>query len=282
MFCIEATPLDFMSYPNPYPYHEDGYSSMPTTPRTPYPWDVQDLVDANSGAGFHQHQAPQAQQQQQDINLNLYDQPAPSPNPNPPLQVIRLEERAPPPARATKSSSQRRDSEDASHERPEGQHKPRIRVDTNAAGPSRASVEPAARAYHPYRRPQTGHSDASSSATGSGSGSRRRDESQSQSHVRFAGQGQPQGSMSAPRIANLGSSIRSTRCVPLSVIWLDAVVDVCRPRRPVLAFRFIVLRWPAVRAVSPRNRNLRQRKTLLSRRRASSSFVQMSTTTLAS
>lgn len=269
---------------------------MPTTPRPPYPWDLQeqgqDSGNGHAGVNSQQQQEIQPQQQvqqhqQQEVNLSLYSRQAHSPNPNPPLQMIQLEERPAAPVMATGSSSQCRGGEGASHERPEGQHKPRIRVDTtsplSAMGPTRGSAEPtAARGYHPYRRPQTGHGDVTSAATASGSGSRRRDESQSQSHVRFAGQGQPQGSMSAPRIASLGSSIGSTKYVFVFPFWLDAVLDVCRPLRPVFAFCISVPRWPAVRVVSlhSRNRNLR-RKIRQPRRRANSSSGQMSTTTRA-
>lgn len=99
-----------------------------------------------------------------------------------------------------------------------GEYKPRIQVDTSrpstSAGPASASgsgsgpvrVSPTARGhaqFHPYRRPQ------------SGAGRSRRDTEQ---HVRFAGEGQPQGLMSAPsatpssRIVSLGSTIGSMRC----------------------------------------------------------------------
>ncbi|KZP28357.1 hypothetical protein FIBSPDRAFT_852862 [Athelia psychrophila] len=226
-----------MSYPNQYPYHEGGYSSMPTTPRTPYPWDLQ---EQDPSANFHQQQDPQQQQQQlqQPQPQEIYDQPAPPP-PNPPLLMIQLEERPP------VVTSQRRSSEDsASHERPEGQYKPRIRVDTtsplsatgSSAGPTRA--EPTARGYHPYRRPQSGHGDAAAPA----SGSRRRDES----HVRFAGQGQPQGSMSAPsapsRITSLGSTIGSTSSPLANATRSFTPQPQLRPDAPTSATRRFLIR----------------------------------------
>ena len=95
-----------------------------------------------------------------------------------------------------------------------GEFKPRIHVDTRptSSGPGSAGsttgpvrLSPTARGqaqFHPYRRSQ------------GDSGRSRRD---TEHHVRFAGQGQPQGSMSAPsaapsRIAGLGNTIGSLRC----------------------------------------------------------------------
>ncbi|KAF7968532.1 hypothetical protein HWV62_30193 [Athelia sp. TMB] len=172
-----------MSYPS-YPYHEGGYSSMPTTPRTPYPWDLQEQ-DASPYQQpqdqQQQQQAPQQQEPPQQMQMqppqDAYDPPAP---PHPPLQMIQLEERPPPAARRAS----------AEHERPDGPHahahKPRIRVDTRA-------TSPAAKGFHPYRRPDSGRREA---------------------HVRFAA-GQPQGSMSAPSVpgpsrASLGSTSTSS------------------------------------------------------------------------
>ncbi|KAF7975684.1 hypothetical protein HWV62_8791 [Athelia sp. TMB] len=176
-----------MSYPS-YPYHEGGYSSMPTTPRTPYPWDLQEQdtspyqqqpQDQQQQPPQDQHQQEPQQQMQMQPPQDAYDPPAP---PHPPLQMIQLEERPPPAARRAS----------AEHERPDGPHahKPRIRVDTRA-------TSPAAKGFHPYRRPADG-----------GSGSAR------QAHVRFAA-GQPQGSMSAPSVpgpsrTSLGSTSTSS------------------------------------------------------------------------
>ena len=99
----------------------------------------------------------------------------------------------------------------------EGRVEPRIHVDTSrpstssgvsaGSGSGPVRVSPTARGqaqFHPYRRPQ------------SSAGRSRRDTEQ---HVRFVGEGQPQGPMSAPsapsapsRIVSLGATIGSMRC----------------------------------------------------------------------
>jgi hypothetical protein len=218
-----------MSYPGNYPYHEGGYSSMPTTPRAPYPWDLEQ--NTNQPGNFQQQEQPQQQQSQPPPPQDVFES---NPPPNPPIQTIQLEERVP------IVPSQRR--EDYELERVQthsralpsqrhegrlaegriGEFKPHIHVDTSrpstssgpasagsASGPARHSPTARSQAqYHPYRRPQ---SDA---------GRSRRDTEQ---HVRFAGQGQPQGlsvpanTMSAPpsvpsRITSLGTTIGSMRC----------------------------------------------------------------------
>lgn len=109
-----------------------------------------------------------------------------------------------------------------------GEFKPQIQVDTSrpssSAGPASAGsaagpvrVSPTARGqtqYHPYRR--TSHNEA---------GKSRRDAVEQ--HVRFVGQGQPQGSMSAPsapsRISSLGSAVGSLRCA------LQSSFKLCEP-----------------------------------------------------
>ena len=209
-----------MSYPGGYPFHE-GYSSMPTTPRAQYAWELEQNPSqpGNFQQQQQQEQQPQPPPQQEPFELN--------PSPNPPIQTIQLEERTP------IVPSQRREDFDLervqTHSRalpPQrlegrlaegraGEFKPRIHVDTSrpstSSGPASAGstsgpvrLSPVARGqtqFHPYRRPQ---SDASRS---------RRDTEQ---HVRFAGPGQPQGSMSAPsapsRITSLGTAIGSMRC----------------------------------------------------------------------
>jgi len=209
-----------MSYPGGYPYHEGGYSSMPSTPRTSYPWELEQ--NPNQPGNFQQPEQSQQQQQPQ----------APPPQqelyPNPPIQTIQLEERVPivPSQRREEYELERVQThsralppqrlEGRLAEDRAGEFKPHIHVDTSrpssSSGPASAGstsgpvrVSPTARGqaqFHPYRRPQ---SDASRS---------RRD---TELHVRFAGQGQPQGSMSAPssapsRITNLGTTIGSMRC----------------------------------------------------------------------
>ncbi|KIM78219.1 hypothetical protein PILCRDRAFT_599921 [Piloderma croceum F 1598] len=214
-----------MSYPGGYPYHEGGYSSMPSTPRASYSWELEQ--NPNQPGNFQQPEQPQQQQQAQPPppQQELYESNPPS---NPPIQTIQLEERVP------IVPSQRREDYELERvqthsralppQRPEGrlaesrggEFKPHIQVDTSrpgsSSGPASAGstsgpmrVSPTARGqaqFHPYRRP---HGDA---------GRPRRD---TELHVRFAGQGQPQGSMSAPsaappRITSLGSTIGSMRC----------------------------------------------------------------------
>lgn len=147
-------------------------------------------------------------------------------------------------------------------------NKPRIQVDTSrpstSAGPASAGgggsgsgsgplrVSPTARGqaqFHPYRRPQ------------SGAGRSRRDNTEQ--HVRFAGEGQPQGSMSAPspapssRIVSLGSTTGSMRCASSSFsLGLRPNISVAL----LAALQLLVLRVAS----------------LLSKNYAGSSFVQMS------
>jgi hypothetical protein len=157
----------------------------------------------------------------------LHQQELYEPNPPPPIQTIQLEERVPivPSQRREDYELERVQTQPSAlpQQRLEGrlaegrarEYKTPIHVDTShpstssgpasagsTSGPVRHSPITRSQAqFHPYRRPQ---GDA---------GRSRRD---TEHHVRFGGQGQPQGSMSAPsapsRITSLGTAIGSMRC----------------------------------------------------------------------
>lgn len=247
---------------------------MPTTPGTP--WDT----EQNMGSFQPSPQEIQQLQSQQPPQFHhtppqqeFFDPQQQQPPPPPPIQTIQLEERVPivpsqrlpeehERERARVLSQQRREGRTAEGRVGASSYKPHIQVDTSLAGPSSAGasvtgpvrLSPTTRGqshrYDPYRRPS------------SGAGKPRRDRDTEQ-HVRFnVGQGQPpQGSMSAPssapsRIASLGSTIVSTRCVsplpnsPLS--WSE------RKRPSLLSFvRCSALQTNPVQDVPPLNKSQR-------------------------
>lgn len=210
---------------------------MPTTPRTPYPWDLEQTPSANFQQPQEQHLQIQ-HQPPQPSPTDVYEQQIQPPNP--PLQTIQLEEHVPIVRSQRREDYERERSSRRVDERPDGQHKPRICVDTtsssSAAGGGPVRLSPtASRGYHPYRRAQSGD------AAASGSGSRSRRDTEQQPQVRFAGQGQPQGSMSAPsarsRITSLGSTIGATRCATFSPRSLSSAVRTqISPRSCLLSF----------------------------------------------
>lgn len=215
-----------MPFPG-YPYTEGDYSSMPTTPGTP--WDT--TTDKNIGSSFHP--SPQdIQQLQQPTQFHhhtppqqeFFDPQQQQPLP-PPIQTIQLEEHVPiVPSqqlpeeyeRERTKTQKRREGRTAEGRAGASSYKPQIQVDTSLAGTSSAAAGPArvspmtrgqTHRYDPYRRPS------------SGAGNKPRRDRDTEQHVRFnVRQGQtPQGSMSAPSSApsrTLGSTIGSTRCVP--------------------------------------------------------------------
>ena len=214
-----------MSFPS-YPYPEGDYSSMPTTPGTP--WDTTN--DQNISSSFHPSpQDIQQLQSQQPTQFHhtppqheFFDPQQQPPPPPPAIQTIQLEERVPVvPSQRLPEDHERERAKILSQKRREGRpaqghvgtssYKPQIQVDTSVASTSSAGAGPArvspttrgqTHRYDPYRRPS------------SGAGKARRDRDAEQ-HVRFnMRQGQPpQGSMSAPSSAP-SRITTSTRCVP--------------------------------------------------------------------